>query len=146
MQTCKKTESFFLLPYHPQQRKNSCCGSSVSKGIDLATLRHTALVISADALEEFTLCINLGKKCFQYICGESMGRGNRARLGPLALMFSEIHTDSSWELSGKPQLNLFSAYSLQSVYDLFAVCTQAGNHVIKKLWEVVWVNLQCLIR
>lgn len=48
-----------------------------------------------------------GKKSFKYVCGKSMGRGNNARLWPLVLMFSEIYTDSSWELSGKPQLNLF---------------------------------------
>lgn len=59
-----------------------------------------------------------GKKRFKYVCGKSMGRGNSARLWPLVLMFLEIHTDSSWELSGKTQLNLF----LLITYKVCMIC------------------------
>lgn len=126
--------------------KNSCCGSSISRGIDLAPLSHTALVSSADALAEFTLCVNLAKKkCFQYVCGKSTGRGNRARLWPLPLMFSEIHADSSWELSGKPQWNLF----LLTAYKMCMICLLCVLRlevlVSKSSGRLYRQTLQCLI-
>lgn len=43
----------------------------------------------------------------------------------------------------KTTIKPFSIYSLQSVYDLSAVCIQVGHVCIKKLWEAIWVNLQC---